>query len=273
MRLSFKILTSVAIAVFVAGVVFARAALAEQPILSDNAQVDAEPIKKELEKLKDEKAYETKRVEEMRQEREQFVKEIRRVENLNTRYTKEIEDLRGQMEQQQQTFEERMKKMEDQIKESKEVSVQKAEPAVAASAKPPLEVEMKANDILMKGGDLDPEDQKFKEELARAHYNMGNVYFERGEYQRSVVEYFQAVDLMPYDADAHYNLAFVSGEYIGDQETALKHYQWYLYLRPDADDKKMIDEKIIAAKLNLRGRVSESKVDVSDITGQVNVAR
>jgi tetratricopeptide (TPR) repeat protein len=136
-----------------------------------------------------------------------------------------------------------------------------------------VEVERKANEILMKGGDLDPEDQKFKEELARAHYNMGNVYFERGEYQRSVVEYYQAVDLMPYDADAHYNLAFVSGEYIGDQETALKHYQWYLYLKPDAQDKKMIEEKIVAAKLNLRGRVSNSRVDIPDITGQTNVAR
>jgi tetratricopeptide (TPR) repeat protein len=273
MRLSFKILTSVAIAVFTAGVVLAGAALAEQPVFSDNAQVDADSLKKEIEKLKDEKGYEVKRVEEMRQEREQFVKEIRRVENLNSKYTKEIEALRSQMEQQQQSFEERMKKLEGQFKESGETKSQALVPTAETPTNTPVEVEMRANEILMKGGDLDPEDQKFKEELARAHYNMGNVYFERGEYQRAVVEYYQGVDLMPYDADAHYNLAFVSGEYIGDQETALKHYQWYLYLKPDAQDKKLIEEKIVAAKLNLRGRVSDSRVDIPDVTGQMNVAR
>jgi tetratricopeptide (TPR) repeat protein len=273
MRLSIKMLTSGAIAVFAVGVALAGAVLAEQPVVLDNAQVDAEPLKQEIQKLKDEKTYETKRVEEMRQEREQFVKEIRRVENLNAKYTKEIEDLRGQMDQQQQTFEERMKKLEEQVKETKETPTLKVEPTVAAPGMPPAEVERKANEVLMKGGDLDPEDQKFKEELARAHYNMGNVYFERGEYQRSIVEYFQAVDLMPYDADAHYNLAFVSGEYIGDQETALKHYQWYLYLKPDAQDRKLIEEKIVAAKLNLRGRIPSSKVDMPEVTGQLNVAR
>ncbi len=274
MRLSFKMLTSGAIAVFALGLALAGTVLAaEQPVVSDNAQADADSVKKELQKLKDEKAYEAKRVEDMRQEREQFVKEIRRVENLNAKYTKEIEEMRTQLEQQQQTFEERMKKMEAQIKESQTAPAPKVEPTVTAPSAPPFEVERKANEILMKGGDLDPEDQKFKEELARAHYNMGNVYFERGEYQRAVVEYFQAVDLMPYDADAHYNLAFVSGDYIGDQETALKHYQWYLYLKPEAEDKKLIEEKIVAAKLNLRGRVDKSKVDMPDLTGQMNVGR
>ena len=273
MRLSFKILMSVAIAVFAAGVVLAGAALAEQPAVLDNSQVDADSLKKEIEKLKDEKGAEAKRVEEMRQEREQFVKEIRRVENLNSKYTKEIDTLRGQMDQQQQSFEDRMKKMEEQIKESSAPKAPAVEPTVEVPATPPVDIERKANEILMKGGDLDPEDQKFKEELARAHYNMGDVYFVRGEYQRSVVEYYQAVDLMPYDADAHYNLAFVSGEYIGDQETALKHYQWYLYLKPGAEDRKMIEEKIVGAKLNLRGRVPDSKVDLSDVTGQTNVAR
>jgi tetratricopeptide (TPR) repeat protein len=273
MRLSFKILMSVAISVFASGMLLTKAALAE-PVVTQNAQANPEALKKEIEKLKNEKEFEAKRVEEMRQEREDFVKEIRRVENLNTKYTKEIESLRSQMDQQQQAFEDRMKKMEDNVKESLEAKAKRAEPEpVQASAIPPMEVEKKANEILMKGGDLDPEDQKFKEELARAHYNMGNVYFERGEYQRAVVEYYQAADLMPYDADAHYNLAFVSGEFIGDQETALKHYQWYLYLKPGAEDRKVVEEKIVAAKLTIRGRVGDSKVDMPDITGQQNIAR
>jgi len=241
----------------------------------EGVQVDAESFKKEIERLKNEKDFEAKRVEEMRQEREQFVKEIRRVENLNSKYTKELEDMRVKSASQEQSFDERMKKMEAQIKETSEGTVKvTVVPTTSANlSNASIEVEKRANEVLMKGGDLDPEDEKFKEELARAHYNMGNVYFERGEYQRSVVEYYQAVDLMPYDADAHYNLAFVSGEYVGDQETALKHYQWYLYLKPKADDRKLIEEKIVAAKVALRGRLSSSSVEKTELTGQLNITR
>ncbi len=265
----------VAVAALFTGVCVSAARAAEPLTTVAGIQADPESFKKEIERLKNEKDFEAKRVEEMRAEREQFVKEIRRVENLNAKYSKEIEDMRGQMASQEQSFEARMKRMESRLSE---VNEGKAKASVAAahpvqSTLSPLEVELKANEILMKGGDLDPEDEKFKEELARAHYNMGNVYFERGEYQRAVVEYYQAVDLMPYDADAHYNLAFVSGEYVGDQETALKHYQWFLYLKPNAEDKKLVEEKIVAAKTSLKGRMSESKVEKSELQGHTNVGR
>jgi len=84
---------------------------------------------------------------------------------------------------------------------------------------------------------------------------MGNIFFQRGEYKRAVVEYYQAVDLSTYDPDTHYNLAFVSGEYLKDQDTALKHYQWYLYLRPDAGDKDLIREKMVASKLAVQSHI------------------
>jgi tetratricopeptide (TPR) repeat protein len=99
---------------------------------------------------------------------------------------------------------------------------------------------------------------------------MGNIYFERGEYQRAVVEYYQAVDLTPNDPDTHYNLAFVSGEYLGDQETALKHYQWYLYLKPNAPDMARVKEKILQAKFSLRSKV-DSPLDKND--GNFNLTR
>jgi tetratricopeptide (TPR) repeat protein len=242
-------------------------------VASEGAQVDADSLKKEIEKLRNEKEFEAKRVEEMRQEREQFVKEIRRVEGLNQKYTKEIEDVRAQMAAQEQSFGERLKKLEGTLPEldkgDNKTAKAESNPAPVIS---PFEVEKQANDILQKGGDLDPEDEKFKEELARAHYNMGNVYYERGEYQRSVVEYYQAVDLMPYDADAHYNLAYVSGEYIGDQETALKHYQWYLYLKPNATDRKLVEEKMVQAKLHGRSKVN-TRIDKPVENGQMNVGR
>ena len=162
-----------------------------------------------------------------------------------------------------------MQELEDKLA-AQQSEVAKKEVVQEQSQQTTQELENKTNEMLSKGGDMDPQDQKFREELAKAHYNMGNIYFQRGEYQRAVVEYYQAVDLTPNDPDTHYNLAFVSGEYLGDQETALKHYQWYLYLKPNASDSPIIKEKIIEAKFTLRSKV-DSPLDKND--GNFNLTR
>ena len=202
-------------------------------------------------------------------QREQFVKEIRRVENLNKKYTKEIEDIRALLADKDADYQKRMQDLEDKLAAQQDENSKKAV-AQEASQQTTQELEAKTNEMLSKGGDMDPQDVRFREELAKAHYNMGNIYFERGEYQRAVVEYYQAVDLTPNDPDTHYNLAFVSGEYLGDQETALKHYQWYMYLKPNAPDAPAVKEKILQAKLALRSKV-DSPLDKSD--GNFNLTR
>jgi tetratricopeptide (TPR) repeat protein len=202
-------------------------------------------------------------------EREDFVKEIRRVENLNKKYTKEIEDIRSLLADKDADYQRRMQDLEDKLAAQQDDNSKK-EVAQEQSQQTTLELEAKTNEMLSKGGDMDPQDQNFREELAKAHYNMGNIYFQRGEYQRAVVEYYQAVDLTPNDPDTHYNLAFVSGEYLGDQETALKHYQWYLYLKPDAEDAPSVKEKIIEAKFSLRSKI-DSPLDKTD--GNFNLTR
>jgi len=202
-------------------------------------------------------------------EREDFVKEIRRVENLNKKYTKEIEDIRSLLADKDADYQRRMQDLEDKLAVQQDENSKK-DLAAEQSQQTTQELEAKTNELLAKGGDMDPQDQNFRQELAKAHYNMGNIYFERGEYQRAVVEYYQAVDLTPNDPDTHYNLAFVSGEYLGDQETALKHYQWYLYLKPDAADGPAVKEKIIEAKFSLRSKV-DSPLDKAD--GNFNLTR
>jgi len=202
-------------------------------------------------------------------ERDEFVKEIRRVENLNKKYTQEIQDIRGVLADKDADYQKRMQELEDKLA-AQQSEVAKKEVVQEQSQQTTQELENKTNEMLSKGGDMDPQDQKFRQELAKAHYNMGNIYFQRGEYQRAVVEYYQAVDLTPNDPDTHYNLAFVSSEYLGDQETALKHYQWYLYLKPNASDAPLIKEKIIEAKFTLRSKV-DSPLDKND--GNFNLTR
>jgi len=100
------------------------------------------------------------------------------------------------------------------------------------------------------------ENEALKRDAAKVHYNLGNIYYQQGEYELSAIEYERAVELLPYDADAHYNLAFVSSENLGDQETALKHYQQYLYLKPQAEDANVVKEKILSARMNMTTRIN-----------------
>lgn len=114
--------------------------------------------------------------------------------------------------------------------------------------------------MLTKIDGLYHENEQLKLDAAKVHYNMGNIYFQKGDYVKAQAEYLQAVDFMPYDAFAHFNLAFVSGEFLDDPQTALTHYQRYLYFNPKADDAELVKEKILAAQLKMRTRI-ESPID------------
>lgn len=115
-----------------------------------------------------------------------------------------------------------------------------------------IQKEEKTLDLLTQIDAFTEEDPRLRMDAAKAHYNMGNIYYYKGEYEIAAREYFQAVTLMPDDPDAHYNLAFVSGEHLQDFRTALKHYQIYLYLKPNAADKNVIQQKLVNARLALR---------------------
>ena len=115
--------------------------------------------------------------------------------------------------------------------------------------------EDKTLELLAKIDAFSEEDPTLRMDAAKAHYNMGNIYFQKGKYEIASREYYQAVTLMPDDPDAHYNLAYVSGEHLNDFKTALKHYKMYLYLKPSALDAHLIRGKINEAELALRSVV------------------
>ena len=79
-------------------------------------------------------------------------------------------------------------------------------------------------DLLSRIDAFSDRDPILAEDSAKAHYNMGNIYFQKGEYEIAAREYYQAVTLMPNDSDSHYNLAYVSNKHLNDFETALKHW-------------------------------------------------
>jgi tetratricopeptide (TPR) repeat protein len=91
-----------------------------------------------------------------------------------------------------------------------------------------------------------------REEEFRHYYNLALQYDNEGMYSESVQEYKKALELMPNDADLHYNLAVIYDDHIQDKEKAIFHYQRYLRLNPAADDIKAVTIWINRAKEDLK---------------------
>ncbi|MEI8344901.1 MAG: tetratricopeptide repeat protein [Candidatus Omnitrophota bacterium] len=89
-------------------------------------------------------------------------------------------------------------------------------------------------------------------ETAKMHFNAGNFYYQNRDYPNAVNEYKKALFYTPDDAQAHYNLAVVSDQVLGDWATALEHYKRYVQLSPDAKDVVRIKEKIMDLEINLQ---------------------
>ncbi len=117
------------------------------------------------------------------------------------------------------------------------------------------EVKKQGEKVLMALNSVTQEKAKLTRDEAKLHYNMGNTYFNEGDYQRAASEYSRAVELAPEDANAHYNLAFVSGDFLNDPVSALQHYKLYLFLNPGAEDSQMVRQKIIEAEITVKADV------------------
>jgi tetratricopeptide (TPR) repeat protein len=68
-------------------------------------------------------------------------------------------------------------------------------------------------------------------DYALAHFNIANLYDERGDYRHALMHYQQAVRLNPTYADAHYNLALLY-QAVGHVMEAVRHWKIYLKLDP-----------------------------------------
>jgi tetratricopeptide (TPR) repeat protein len=82
------------------------------------------------------------------------------------------------------------------------------------------------------------------EENAKAHYNLGNLLFQKGAYKKSAYEYEQALRLMPDDADTCYNLALIYDYYLKDKEKASYYYSQYLQKSASAKSPLFVKERI-----------------------------
>ena len=126
------------------------------------------------------------------------------------------------------------------------------------SSESSLDTHQKTLKVLTMLNEFSEKTQQAQKDEGKIHYNMGNIFFHQGQYARAAKEYREAVVLMPDDYNAHFNLAFVSSEFMLDPKTALKHYKMYLQLNTGADDAALVKEKILAAELDLSSKTDSS---------------
>lgn len=187
--------------------------------------------------------------------KQELSEDLEKTRNINRQYSKELTNLEKKLSgltDQNEEVTKKAKRLEEEMNvQSSWIAQDDVFELASVNNEEVVSQESKTIDILSKIDAFTEQDERLRADSAKAHYNMGNIYFQKGEFEIAVREYYQAVTLMPDDPDAHYNLAFVSGEYLNDQKTALKHYQMYLYLNPGAKDTYAVKEKILQAKLVL----------------------
>lgn len=223
---------------------------------NQNLANEKRQLQSELERVRNEQTSFQAQFDTLKRERDDLAQGIDQARAQNRKYAQEI----SRLEENMQTLESSRKENDLKVRRlQEELSIQDdrsaGQPIVLAAAvasevdKDVKDQETKTLDLLTRIDAFAEEDEKLRTDAAKAHYNMGNIYFQKGEYEIAAREYYQAVTLMPDDPDAHYNLALVSDQYLKDYRTALKHYQIYLYLNPSAKDVYWVRERIINAKM------------------------
>lgn len=198
-------------------------------------------------------------------ERDAYKQQAERVLTIKERLEENISSYKRMYTEKEQTLQDKIAALKRQLAEQQFPSADE-ETALASAdgSEQPLEeggsktTRRRSIRILKLAETLSEEQKRLKDDEGEIHYNMGNVFFHKGMYQRALDEYRMAVKLMPEHPNAHFNLAYVSSEFVLDQKTALHHYKQYLRLNPEADDADLVKEKILEAELDMQAQTGSA---------------
>src|SRR3989338_1298727 len=201
-----------------------------------------------------------KRAQEAEKKQQESETKVQDANNIVAQKEKEFNDRLEQSEredlEQQQKEQEVLGTILPRLKEGGSALEQGRQEELKRKAKAELEnLENNAQKMMSQVRSLNRENKKLKTDSAKMHYNIANLFFEQGRYDRAAAEYKKVLAIMPDDPSTHYNLAFVNGEFLKDYKTALEHYQAYLYLSPYADDTALVKEKILEIELILKSNI------------------
>ncbi len=229
-----------------------RAIEQNQELITERQQLN-----EELTGFVGQKRIDATRINSLMVERDAYKKQAERILTIKEKLEDNISDYKRMYSEKQQNLQDKIAALKKQLAE--QMPSEEDETALAQTGAEGEEQESKTTRrrsmrILKLAETLSDQQKRLKDEEGEIHYNMGNVFFHQGMYERALDEYQMAVKIMPEDANAHFNLAYVSSEYVLDQKTALYHYRQYLRLNPQAADADLVQEKILEAELDLQAR-------------------
>ncbi len=235
-------------------------------------------IDSELKGLRGQNEIRSGRLNAVTRQRDELERRLQQAEDGQKAYQAQLDELKTTLQAKEKEFDSKIKAIEEQQakeQEEQERAMQTVLPrfsdkqAAAESKKKWQELKQKAQETLSNVesstqnvtaqiSTISQENKKLKEDSAKLHYNLANTFFEQGKYKKAVAEYQKVVALLPNDAAAHYNLAFVSGEFLDDYPLALEHYRQYLHINPQAEDAYYVKEKILEAELRVKTHIDSS---------------
>ena len=83
-------------------------------------------------------------------------------------------------------------------------------------------------------------EETLKKERGLYHYNLAVAFTQSKLFDEAIDSYEKSLSFDPNNADAHYNLGLLYSNARNMPERALQHYEEYLKLKPDAEDKNEV---------------------------------
>jgi tetratricopeptide (TPR) repeat protein len=81
-------------------------------------------------------------------------------------------------------------------------------------------------------------------DFSDAHFQLGVLSTNSRDYQKAIEEYKTVLAMNPRDGDAHFNLGQIYRSYAGKPLEAMRHFEAYVKLKPDAKDAARVREWI-----------------------------
>ncbi|MBI4323399.1 MAG: tetratricopeptide repeat protein [Candidatus Omnitrophica bacterium] len=157
--------------------------------------------------------------------------------SVNTKLQEDNKELKASLEEAQARVEEQtqeLEKLQDKLERlHKEMARAKTDQRKA--------VTKEFKDLAAKVATLE---DTLKHERALYRYNLGIVYAQAQRYDEAIEAYQNSLELEANNADAHYNLGLLYERVKSQSDRAAWHYRRYLELKPKAEDRDEVQQRI-----------------------------
>lgn len=228
------IITSVVILVILLG---GGAFLLSKKIISERVDVQSkqifEKMHQEIERLKKEKEKVSKENEKLKADAVSYLSINSRLQNKQEEFTRRLNEIQMIIDTKEADFQSskrRVTELEEQLRQEKK----RQESTESQFLKEKEELKGQINSL----------QTKQKKEKALYRYNLGVALTKAKLYSQAQSTFEESLKFNPDNPEAHYNLGLLYENHSQDPMKATLHYRKYLRLKPQAEDKEEVENRI-----------------------------